>query len=79
MLPKIVGYQGFQSYGDLKYSDLKTGKESLDTNTLFEKSRREVDQPSLYENYNYKASNYHVEQLGNLKPEDYKEVSVLRN
>lgn len=38
MLPKIVGYSGFQSYGDLAYADLKTGKKTLDTNTLFEKS-----------------------------------------
>ena len=39
MLPKIVHYDGFQSYGDLAYPSLKPGKKTLESNTIFEESK----------------------------------------
>ncbi len=36
MFPKIVGYGGFQSYGDLPYSTMKPVKENLAPNDIWE-------------------------------------------
>jgi hypothetical protein len=38
MLPKIVGYGGFQSYSELPYPKLKPGKEVLAPNDIWERS-----------------------------------------
>lgn len=36
MIPKVVGYAAFQSYGDLPYPSLKAGKRTLDSNQVWE-------------------------------------------
>lgn len=38
MIPKVVGYAAFQSYGDLPYPSLKAGKRTLDSNQVWEQS-----------------------------------------
>lgn len=61
-MAKIVGYQGFQSYGDLPYANLKVGKKTLDSNEVWEKSinsyynilaTRDQDKQDFYKNSNY--------------------------
>ncbi|KRW98195.1 hypothetical protein PPERSA_03397 [Pseudocohnilembus persalinus] len=44
MLPKVVGYQGFQSYGELPYPSLKAGKSKLSPNDVWEKNHQHVKQ-----------------------------------
>ena len=38
MIPKVVGYAGFQSYSQVPYSSLKPGQTTLDTNEKWKKS-----------------------------------------
>jgi len=38
MLPKVVGYGGFQSYSQMPYPHLKPGKEQKNEHTKYSKS-----------------------------------------
>ena len=67
MKTHIAGYKGFQTYGQLPYSSLKTGKEVLAPNNLWENSKnntikfiptfllakRPDDKKDFLDNYHY--------------------------
>jgi hypothetical protein len=40
MISRAVGYSGFQSYGDLPFSNLKPGKEHQKDDKIWESSRQ---------------------------------------
>lgn len=43
MIPKVVGYTGYQSYGELPYPSLKAGKNKLAPNDLWSRTTRDSD------------------------------------
>ncbi|CAD8072699.1 unnamed protein product [Paramecium sonneborni] len=74
MIPKVVGYAAFQSYGDLPYPSLKAGKRTLDSNEIWEQTVRNEDKESFYKNSNYHYSNKQVSLDSTVQPPHFKNV-----
>lgn len=88
MIAKVVGYQGFQSYGDLPYANLKPGKKTLDSNEVWEKSitilfkrisaEREQDKQDFYKNSNYHQTVRQNKMDEVVQPDLYRHVPIVQ-
>lgn len=75
MIPKVVGYSGFSSYGGLPYSSMKPGQVKLERDYYKDANRVKPDGKTYLGTYSRFGSNHQYTVDRTVKPTDYKRVS----
>jgi hypothetical protein len=72
MLNNIVGYQGYNSYGNKPYSILKPGQTKLERDYYKDATQEKPDGEKLVKNFSRFQSVYDQNQATNVQLGDYK-------
>ena len=79
MIPSVVGYKGFQSYGNTPYSAYKPGQTTLDREYYDKATRDKPDGKGYLGGYSRFGSVYNKNLSETVKPSDYKNQVASTN